>query len=172
MDAEITFNREWEQLINATGRSLKPAVQQGLRRAGASALERIDKRWVPGGGVPPWKAYSAYYAQQKGGGQAAPGRQVSHSTIPDLVLTGALKIAALYAPDTAWPNYHTLVLWPRRSVQRGKQPVGKYADAVYALRPFYGMTTADESVVAEQFVIGFMNVLHGLPDPVGRHLGA
>lgn len=170
-DISLNFDEGWQALINNAQRAIGPAIRQGLRRAGAAALQNTEKHWKPGGGIPPWKPYSDQYRKNKAAGMVAPGRQVSTSSTPDNILTGALKQAAIYMPLTFWPNSWTLVIMPRGPMQRGKSPVADYMNAVFEQRPFYGMTPLEELDVAEQFAIGFINVLKGVPDPVGRHLG-
>jgi hypothetical protein len=185
MNASITFDREWEAIANNTRRQLTPSVKQGLRRAGAAALQAVESHWHPGGGVPAWKAYTPAYARRKSTpgalsdvtkhgelGAGAFTRQLSHSATPDLIFTGALKQAAVYIPKASWPNPWTLVITPEPTVQRGKSPVRDYMNAVDAARPFYGLASWDITRVAEQFALGMMNALKGVADPVGRHLGS
>ena len=171
-DVRVSFNAEWQELVNNCQRQLAPAMRKGLGRAGAAALQNVEAHWRPGGGVPAWATYSPAYAARKMAGMVEPGRQVSTSGQPDNILTGALKQAAVFVPLAHWPNSWTLVIMPRGELQRSRKgPVKDYMDAVYARRPFYGMTPADEMDVAEQFALGFINALKGVPDPVGRHLG-
>lgn len=169
MDIDITFNDEWNAIVNNAGKMLAPSIRKGLQRAGAAAMQNIGDNWNAGG-FPKWRELSLAYAIRKKAGMVEPGRQVSTNGA-DNTLTGALRLAARYMPLTFWPNYHTLVIKVDPRIQRGEKPVGEYADAVNAMRPYYTLTGAQQQDVAEQFALGFMNALKGVPDPVGRHLG-
>jgi hypothetical protein len=175
-EVELTFNRQWAHLMNTCEIGRKAAAQ-GLRRAGAQALAEVLKNFQARG-RPKWARLSDSYRKRKREGKAAPGRQQASSArgLADNVLTGALLMAAVARPRSKLgPDF--LDLWPNPTVYLGRQPVGVYAGYVNAgtgkmpAREFYVVPHSAMSELARQYVIGFMNVLHGVPDPVGRHLG-
>jgi hypothetical protein len=170
MGFDLTLSGGWESLSQNMARMAGPSGKKALQRCAAAALSRIKEHWVPGGGVPPWAAYSPAYAKRKAAGSVVPGRQVSTSATPDNILTDALRQSAVFEPIVHFVSWHSIVVTPRGEMQRGKLPVKDYMGHVYARRPFYGLNQQDMDYIARQFAVGMLNALHGVPDVAGAHL--
>lgn len=147
------------------------AHRQGLRRAAAQAVVEVDTNFERRGRPQAWSAkpYSKRYRKGKQAGAIEPGRQVSTSGSPDNMLTGALRMAATTPRSRMAREY--IDLWPLPVVKLGRAAVGKYADHVNAQREYFVIPPSAEQHLADQYKIGFMNVLLGILDPVGRQFG-
>lgn len=170
MDIRFETDRGWERLAEGVD-VFRRAVRRGLQRAGVQALAEIKANFEAGGRPGRWASYTVPYRLRKTAGIAVPGGQLSTSAIPNLILTGALIRASVQVPShQLFPS--SLVLWPNPSIQLGgRSPVGKYANPVEALRPYY-MVPAGEPMrrVAAAFSEGFLNVINDTKDAEGESL--
>jgi len=170
MDMDVKFDAGWERWTRGTelGRN---ANEQGLRRAGAETLRQIGINFQKRG-RPRWKPLTRAYKKRKRKGLVVPHRQMSSSArgLGDNVLTGALLRATIARPKSNLTRFY-IDLWPNPAIRLNKLAVGRYADFVERIRPFMTVPRSALKDVALEYEIGFLNVLNGVPDPVGRQLG-
>jgi hypothetical protein len=174
---EVKFDAEWKRLMDTSELAFH-ASEQGLRRAGAQALAEVNENFKRRGRPQRWNGLTPEYRKRKKSGKVVPGGQLSSTAQgrADLVLTGALLRASVMRPRHRLTRTY-LDLWPNPTVRMGRSAVGVYADFVNGgtskmhKREYYSVPMSAERNLAIEYEIGFMNVLHGVPDPVGRQFG-
>jgi hypothetical protein len=165
-DIEIKMDHEWRRLMGRRELA-RESMAVGLHHAAIAVNQAVNRNFRTRGtstGFGQWKSLSRAYRQRKMAGRVAPGRQLPSTAggQADLMLTGALRTAAVFRPIIQYGLNEVVV-----RVNTGFGGVGRYAGRANYERPYFLVPKGQIIKVTRAFMRGFRGALRGEPDVTG-----